>query len=312
MNVPGGTYLITRTTVLSLFLLTPSPVVNQIMEYCLAWALRGKGILVHAVSIEGNHLHLLLTNMDGSLSDFMQKFDGCAARCLVEYYRKRFPNRRLDSVWSGAGSFCDTLLVNAASVHKELIYTYVNPVKDGLVPDYRKWPGFNTRPGDWKKGTREVTRPDYYFAKTPQTLTYEVVPPTQLLQAAGDLDTLVANVEQHIREAQAQAATNLAAEGRSFMGAKAVQRTDPFDAPKTPRPPGQLTPHLAAGGDAQALKVAATALKLFRLAYRQAWQAFKDGLDAVFPGGTLLMQKRFGVRCEPLDACWCELATASG
>ncbi|MDD9934799.1 MAG: hypothetical protein OXT09_14415 [Myxococcales bacterium] len=36
---------------------------------------------------------------------------------------------------------------------------------------------------------------------------------------------------------------------------------------------------------------------------------FKELGDAIFPGGTLLMHKRFGLECEVLDAAgWCELA----
>ncbi len=100
------------------------------------------------------------------------------------------------------------------------------------------------------------------------------------------------------------------AQGRSFAGVKAVLRTSPLDSPSTARAQGTLTPHLAAGGDGKALSAAATALKLFRMAYREAWKRFKEVGSAVFPGGTLLMRKRFGAECEPLDAaCWCELAT---
>ena len=131
---------------------------------------------------------------------------------------------------------------------------------------------------------------------------YEIVPPRQLQEAPGDVEAVVANVEQYIRDAQAQAAIKMAAAGRSFAGVKAIRRTDPFDAPQTQRPRGQLTPHLAAGGDRQAMGTAALALKLFRLAYREAWRGFKDGLEVVFPGGTLLMHRRFGATCEPLDA----------
>ncbi len=86
-------------------------------------------------------------------------------------------------------------------------------------------------------------------------------------------------------------------------------RASPLDSPDTPRPEGKLTPRLAAGGDAKSLAAAATALKLFRIAYREALKRFKELGDAVFPAGTLLMHKRFGVECERLDAaCWCELA----
>jgi len=113
------------------------------------------------VSIESNHYHLVVTDLHGRLSDFVQDFNACAARCLVAYYRERFPHKRLDCIWSGAESFCDTLLVNAAAVLDKLVYTFVNPVKDGLVSDYRKWPGFNTRPSDWRTGMRTVKRPKY-------------------------------------------------------------------------------------------------------------------------------------------------------
>ena len=115
-------------------------------------------------------------------------------------------------------------------------------------------------------------------------------------------------MEHYVREAQKQAALDVATQGRSFMGAKAMERVSPWEAPDTPRPVGNLAPRLAAGGDMKALSIAATALKRFRIAYREAWRAFKDGLDVVFPAGTLMMAKRHRVRCEPIDACWCQLA----
>ncbi|MFH1833546.1 MAG: hypothetical protein ABH877_00860, partial [bacterium] len=142
MAVPGGTYLVTRTTVMSLFLLTPNQTANQIFEYCLAFAARGRGILIHAVSVESTHFHLVLTDTLGRLSDFMQEFDSCVARCLLEYYRERFPKRRFDALWSPAESFNATLLVTVYAILDELLYTLTNPIKDGLVHDYRKWPGF--------------------------------------------------------------------------------------------------------------------------------------------------------------------------
>ena len=51
MSVPSGTYTVTRTTAMRPFLLTPGPIANQIMEDCLAWAARGRGVLFHAVSV---------------------------------------------------------------------------------------------------------------------------------------------------------------------------------------------------------------------------------------------------------------------
>jgi putative transposase len=305
MSIPGATYLVTRTTVMSLFLLTPSKVVNQIMEYCLAWAARDRGILIHAISVESNHFHMVVTDTQGRLSDFMQELNRSAARCLLAYYRERFPNRRLETVWSNAQPFSATLLVTPNAVLDKLVYTLTNPVKDGLVRDYRKWPGLNTRPSDWRREARTVERPAYYFKKTPAKLSYRITAPAQL----GELEQAIADVEQHIRHAQQQAAVELGARRRSVAGAAAVFAVDPFGAPTTPRPVGELSPTLAAGGDHEALSVAKQAIKLFRQAYRDAWEAFKAGSHAIFPGGTLLMRTRFGQTCQPLDACWCVTST---
>ena len=306
MSVPGATYLVTRTTVMSLFLLNPSPAVNNILEYCIAWAAQGRGILLHAVSVESNHFHMVLTDTQGRLSDFMQELNRCAARCLIEHYRRRFPSRRLDAVWTSAQSFSATLLLNANAILDELVYTYTNPVKDGLVRDYRDWPGFNTRPGHWREPERSVRRPDVYFKNTPEVLNYRLSAPAQL---DGPIEQVISTVELHIRQAQTQIAIDLAAQRRSVLGAKAIRSVDPFASPTTQRPVGDLNPQLAAGGDADALSNAKKALKMFRLAYRAAWQCFKANASAVFPGGTWLMRWRFGQLCEPLDASWCVVAT---
>lgn len=306
MSIPGGTYLITRTTAMSLFLLTPSKAVNEIMEYCIAWAARGRGILIHAVSVESNHFHLVVTDTQGRLSEFMQELNRSAARCLLQHYRNRFPQRRIDALWTRSQSFNALLLVNPEAVLDKLVYTLTNPVKDGLVRDYRKWPGFNTRPSDWRRGARTARRPSEYFKNTPEIIDYHVCAPSQL---CASLEQAIATVELHVRMAQEQASVELAAQGRSFAGVNAVLATSPLDAPGTPQPVGGLKPTLAAGSDHEALCVAKAALMTFRRAYREAWREFKARAKALFPGGTLLMRTRFGQACTTLDACWCVTAT---
>ncbi|MDD9932804.1 MAG: hypothetical protein OXT09_04335 [Myxococcales bacterium] len=112
-----------------------------------------------------------MTDLEGRLSEFIQEFQRTAARCLMQYYRAKFPSAHFEGLWSAAGPYTDTLLVNAAAIFDKLTYTFTNPVKDGLVRDYRQWPGFNTRPSHWRQGPRTVARPDFYFKHTPETLT---------------------------------------------------------------------------------------------------------------------------------------------
>ena len=168
MCVPGATYLVTRTTIMSMFLLAPSSAVNRIMEYSIAWAARGRGVLIHAVSVESNHFHMVVTDPKEKLSEFMQELNRCAARALLQYYRQRFPKHRLESIWTSAQSYSSVLLVTPEAILDAVVYTLTNPVKDGLVRDYRKWPGFNTRPGLWRSEAQMVERPSYFFKKTPE------------------------------------------------------------------------------------------------------------------------------------------------
>jgi len=308
MVVPYGTYHVTRTVVMSLYMLTPNETVNQVFEYCLALAAKKYSVLLHSVSVESNHFHIDLTDTLGNLSDFVQELDRSVARCLLAYYRAGFPERRFDALWSPSQSFNATLLVTPTAVFDKIVYTLTNPVKDGLVRDYRKWPGFNTRPSDWRGRLRRVKRPDYYFKNTPEEIEYRITAPSQLVH--GDVEVLIGEVETAIRERQSQAAMDLASQGRSFKGIKAIIRTNPFDSPCTARAVGKLKPQIAAGGDGEALERAIGALKAFRIAYREAWLLFKRGAKAaVFPGGTLLMHRRYGLPCDALDAsCFCQLA----
>jgi hypothetical protein len=144
---------------------------------------------MHAVSVESNHFHIDLTDTLGNLSDFVQELDRCVARCLLAYYRARFPQRRFDALWSPSQSFNATLLVTPNAVVDKIVYTLTNPVKDGLVRDYRKWPGFNTRPSDWRGRVRRVRRPDYYFKNTPEEVEYRIIAPSQLVH--GDIGVII-------------------------------------------------------------------------------------------------------------------------
>jgi len=312
MSIAGGTYLVTRTTLERRFLLRPDPVINEVFSYCLFRAANQHGILVHAFCVEATHFHAVVTDPRGELSDFMRWLDRHVALCLMAHYRGTHPHHQLEGIWSKQ-PFGATLLLTPEAIVDEIVYTLINPVKDGVVRDYKKWPGAVSRPGDWLRATRYAERPSVYFKQDDDThrrVPACLVAPPQL--ADRDLVELVQAVELLIRERQRAAAVTLAAEGRSFMGSKAAGRQDPFDAPQSRRPRYQRNPRLAAGGNREALLGGIAALKSFRECYREAWRAFQRGLRAVFPAGTYLMHRRYRCECEPLDAPWCALAPAPG
>ena len=312
MCVPGGTYLVTRTTSERRFFLRPDPVVSEVFTYCLFRAAGMHGVLVHAVCVESSHWHAVVTDPRGELSEFVRWLDRHVALCLVEHYRTAHPGQNLEGIWSKQ-PFGATLLLTEAAIVDAIVYAITNPVKDGLVPDYKKWPGVVSRPGDWLKPVRYARRPELYFdqddaehAEVPAQVT---IPP-QFRDR--DPTAFVRDVEAHIREAQRSAAATIASKGRSFMGEKTIVRADPFASPTTTRPKYQLNPRVAAGGDKDALQQGIAALRLFRDKYREAWRKYRRGLKAIFPAGTHLMRRLHQVCCEPLDAPWCCLAPATG
>ena len=80
--VPGATYLITRRCVQRQFLMLPSAKVNRVILFCLARAAALYGLRIHAICVLGNHLHIVLTDPRGLLSEFTRWANEHIARAL--------------------------------------------------------------------------------------------------------------------------------------------------------------------------------------------------------------------------------------
>jgi putative transposase len=305
MRVTGGTYLITRTTSDRRFLLKPSPEVRQVFLYCLFRAAQKHGVLVHGSWVESTHVHILVTDTRGELSDFMHWLNRHVALCLLEHYRKHYPRCTLETLWS-VGSFNETLIVTPEGVLEAFVYGATNPVKDGLVADYQQWPGLCSTPRDWLEPPRAAKRPELFFDQDdPEqaTVAYQFTIPPQFSERTPEL--FVCDVERMIEDEQR--AIRATRGDKPFLGAKHALAVDPFDTPTTQRPRGQRKPTVKAGtGQSAAYKLALQAVRSFRHAYRAAWLGFCNGEQTVFPAGTLMLRKLFGVQCSPDDfGCWC-------
>jgi hypothetical protein len=182
-------------------------------------------------------------------------------------------------------------------------------VKDGLVPNIASFPGICTGPGDWLKAPVTVRRPQLYFREgrpEHESVSGQFTAPLQLGDAA--------RAVQMVRERVAQRLRTIASEraGKGTVGRKALLRQDPFEAPRNQRPSGGRNPTLKAAGDVERYDLARRALRAFREAYRDALDEFRRGIQTIFPAGTLMMRKRFKVRCAPDDFFWCCRAPAPG
>jgi putative transposase len=71
--VPGATVMVTRRTLRRHHLFRPDPTIRQLYLYTLAVCARKYDVLVHAVTLMSTHEHLVVTDTQGQLPDFLRR-----------------------------------------------------------------------------------------------------------------------------------------------------------------------------------------------------------------------------------------------
>lgn len=131
---PGTRWFITTRCLESRFFLKPTTALNQRVGFWLATALdRFPGIRLHAVYAASNHLHLIVTDLDGSLSTFGGFFLGRLAKDVNQLLDRLGPvfHRRFSA---------EPILDDDALVER-IAYLVCNPIADRLTHTWRRWPG---------------------------------------------------------------------------------------------------------------------------------------------------------------------------
>lgn len=280
---PGLTHMITRRVTQRIYLLRPSPVVDNIVLYSIAVAARKYGMQLHSITVMSNHYHIVLTDPFGLLPDFERWCNSIIARALNAHYG------RWENFWSTEQS-SHVQLVNAEDIVGKMVYAITNPVAAGLVSHGEKWPGIRM----FSPGVRKISRPASFFDKAgelPEVVELEIVAPPLGLsshQAYRLIRESVADKEAEIRAA-------FKAEGRSFLGAARVLAQKPFESPTTVEPRRELSPRVACRDKWHRIEILQRN-KTFLAEYRGALSAWKRRIkDVLFPYGTFLMAQRFGV-----------------
>ena len=155
--VPGRMHAVTRRAARRCFFLRPSDEVNEIVKYALGYAIQKHGVDVFAFMAASNHTHL--DGIDGdeasSLPPFFRDFHSLVARALNAHYG------RGENLWR-PGSYDNAEITDCETLEEQLLYTWTNPVKDGLVARPEDWPGVRFLPEDLGR-TFVVPRPAAAF-----------------------------------------------------------------------------------------------------------------------------------------------------
>ena len=275
--LPNHTYLVTRRCIGRRFLLRPDDALTNAFLYCLALGAKKYRVAVHALCAMSNHYHLILTDTDGVMPDFMTWFNRQLAMCV-----KRL--RRWDEVvWEPNVPYSAVELGGPSEVLDKVAYVLLNPVSAALVRSPARWPGALSTLGRLRAGTAKATRPPVWFQEdAPESVTLELSIPPCFADEIGYLESL----DALLRNRRAQLRAELRRQGRGFLGGVRVRKTAVTDRPAKKKERFGRNPTFSAL-TRDAWRAAIQRLRAFRLAYRTAYEAWRGGDRGVeFPAGT--------------------------
>lgn len=280
----GTTYFVTRRTFQRQYLLTPGRILNQIFEYCLARQAELRGIELHVYCVMSNHYHLLLTDPEARLPEFMQHLDGVLARAVNALRGRR------GYVWDARRYHAEPV-GTAEDAVQCAAYALANPVRAGLVRRARDWPGPWSRPHDFGSSWR-VERPAFFFGGARPG---EEAPRMTLTAPPGfeSVREFRERVQVELRRRELEVEQS----GCAVVGARRVLEQDPLGFPSSEEPLRQVVPKVAAR-DPEVKAALIGRLKAFVAGYLEAMGQWRSRCRSViFPEGTYLMRVLHGVTC---------------
>ncbi len=284
--VAGLRYLLTRRCAHRGFRLRPSDLTTQIFAYALALAMARTGVQVHAICVMSNHLHIVVTDVEGRLPEFMQELNRSTAKALNAAHGE------CENLWAAEPYHAEELPTEEELLDK-VAYVAANPVAAGLVESPNAWPGFI----QWMPAEGTVAKPDVYFGKkAPDFATWRITVPASMRWSDEEWRS---RLKSRVRSRVDRARQRLAREGRSFLGRKAVLAQSLAKRAVSPEKKRTRVPQFAAHTHAARIHMTRT-LRHFRYAYREALEAWRNGVrDVEFPHGTWWMRVHHRAPVKP-------------
>lgn len=132
----GQTLFITLRAVGRSYRFLPERAVNDIIRYALAVTAEHYGIALHEFEFLSNHGHILLTDVEGRLPDFMRDLNSLISRQLNAHRGHRGTN-----IEKGYNAVAPQ---DAEKVLDHAVYTLANACSANLVKRTRHWKGVNS------------------------------------------------------------------------------------------------------------------------------------------------------------------------
>jgi hypothetical protein len=243
-------------------------------------------MLIHAIVLMSNHLHLVATDPNGWLPDFLRDFHRSMAKAL------NASQGEWENLWS-AEHPSQVLLPTLDDVVAKVAYAVANPVAAGLVENPSEWPGVLL----WKPGTLVVSRPDVYFdpkGSAPESVALNICPAPGI-----DIEAWIRRVTDAVQDRVDRVRKEVREQGLRFLGAAAVTAKSFLHKAKSYEAKRDINPVLAAR-DVSVRKAFKSILREFQRSYAQALAQWRAGNRSVlFPFGTWWMRVHHAAGVAP-------------
>lgn len=294
--IPGMVLSTDRRTTRRHFLFVPdaSGETEEIFWYCLGISAQKFGIEVHAAVLMTNHVHLVITDVEGVAPDFFRELHRLLALCIKA--RLGWPEEVFNKSATGQNE-----RVSTESILDGLAYVIANPCSAGLVRRASEWPGARTSAQDLGRRVIRAKRPKHFFRTEnwPAVVELHITIPAAL-EAEMEPDEIRRRVAKRVRAHEAEALAMSKKTGRPFLGARRAQRVRHTDRASSWEDFGSRNPRLAASGDREAAQATIARNRQFDADYDRELAKWTAGdRNAVFPYGTWWMRVHHGVRVRP-------------
>ncbi len=289
----GATYHVSQRCFGRKLKINPSKKVNNAILFCLCYSLHKYNIELHAFCFMSNHFHLILTDNDARLGDFMSLFN-----CLISRFIKAAFG--LDGPTWDPRPYSKQILIDEEAIIDMIVYTIVNPVSARLVSDPKYWPGLVSLPKDSFHSCLKAERPKFYFSskgRTPEIVEAQLtIPP--LFRNKFTADEFKTLIEKKVRERVLEIQTRVRDDKSKFLGQKNILRKNRNSKPKSRPPRSKINPKVVCK-DPETRRQVLIMLRQFRIEYREAFLQYRAGKKSVrFPQGTFKMKRDSLVNCR--------------
>jgi hypothetical protein len=234
-----------------------------------------------------------LTDERGKLPEYLRELHRVLALCVKCLRKWEGP------VWEPC-SVSAVELLTAKAEAQQMVYTWLNVVRAGLVRDPREWPGVTTGLEELDGPAIVAERPTEYLDADsdlwPEQVKLRLTLPPKLaaLGKRRARNMLRAELERQLAAARAHVRKH----GWKVLGARRCQRVSPYQRATSWEALRSRNPVLAAGRGLRAKLLEGIAkLKKFREAYREALDKWRRGVRSVlFPYGTWWMVQHHGAK----------------